>query len=41
MAGNVFEWCYDWDPEYVNTHRVYRGGGWLKDAYRFCVGHRD
>lgn len=26
MSGNVWEWCFDWDPDYVGKCRVTRGG---------------
>lgn len=28
MSGNVCEWCFDWHPNFVNSMRVFRGGGW-------------
>lgn len=45
MSGNVKEWCQDWygsytaadatDPKGPSTgfYRVYRGGGWVSDAF--------
>lgn len=26
MSGNVWEWCFDWHPDFVGKYRVIRGG---------------
>jgi len=35
LAGNVFEWCFDWAPGQVGTSRVVRGGSW-KNYADYC-----
>ncbi len=31
MSGNVWEWCYDWHPDYPGLYRIWRGGSWGLD----------
>jgi formylglycine-generating enzyme len=41
MAGNMREWCFDWDPSNVGSRRALRGGSW-DDWARDCrVADRD
>jgi len=41
MAGNVLEWCFDWDPSSLGSHRMTRGGSWLLDADACRAAHRS
>ncbi|WP_375448796.1 formylglycine-generating enzyme family protein [uncultured Nostoc sp.] len=48
MSGNVSEWCWDWDGDYISelsinpkgieqgTYRIMRGGSWC-DSDDFCL----
>jgi formylglycine-generating enzyme required for sulfatase activity len=43
LAGNLAEWCFDWDPASVHTafpSRVVRGGFWKHYAFYCRVGDR-
>lgn len=38
MSGNVWEWCFDWHPEFIGEDRVVRGGGYSGAMYFLQVG---
>jgi len=40
MAGNLYEWNYEWHPLGVGTRRVGRGGGWFYFANRCRIAAR-
>ncbi len=40
MAGNLWEWNYDWHPSYVGSRRVLRGGDWFNVARSCRVAYR-
>ena len=41
MSGNVWEWNFDWHPNYVGSYRVRRGGSWNDSAGSMQVGYWD
>jgi len=38
MSGNAWEWNFDWDPGYIGSDRVLRGGSFSYVAYGMQVG---
>lgn len=32
MSGNVWEWCFDWHPDFIGSRRAFRGGSWSSDV---------
>jgi len=39
MNGNVWEWCFNWHPAYVNSYRILCGGGWNESAGLLQAGN--
>jgi len=50
MAGNVLEWCWDWNGDLLGganprgpatgADRVMRGGSWINDSIALRCGYR-
>ncbi len=38
MSGNVWEWCYEWDPLYASSYRVMRGGAFAETPDNIQIG---
>lgn len=38
MGGNVREWTFDWNPSYIGSYRMSRGGMWSGSADYMRVG---
>ena len=38
MCGNVWEWCFDWDPGHIGQYRIIRGGSFNFDNSVLQVG---
>ncbi|NLG35554.1 MAG: formylglycine-generating enzyme family protein [Lentisphaerae bacterium] len=41
MIGNIWEWCFDWHPDYVGQHRMLRGGNWSHSAWECRAGNES
>lgn len=41
MSGNVWEWCFDWQPGYSGLIRVIRGQCWGELDYQVIIGKED
>jgi formylglycine-generating enzyme len=41
MSGNVWEWSFDWYPEYEGSFRVLRGGSWFYTAVNCSSAFRN
>ena len=39
MSGNVWEWKFDWHPDFVGAFRVNSGGSWNNTATSMQVGY--
>jgi formylglycine-generating enzyme required for sulfatase activity len=35
MAGNLWQWIWDWHPDHLNQYRAIRGGSWF-NQYSSC-----
>lgn len=40
MSGNVYEWCFDWHPDYTGACRVFCGGSCCCSADAMQVGRK-
>jgi formylglycine-generating enzyme required for sulfatase activity len=39
MSGNVWEWAFDWNPGYIGSNRIIRGGSWVYSASSLQAGN--
>ncbi len=39
MSGNVWEWCFDWNPYYIGSRRMFLGGSFSYPEIGMQVGY--
>jgi formylglycine-generating enzyme required for sulfatase activity len=38
MSGNVWEWTYDWHPNWIGSKRIIRGGSYNSTSNHLQIG---